>query len=125
VSTFDGGSYGIRSRDVKLTVTAVSPEKVNLQLIGTALLANGPVAATAKCGFDVRLFGELRWNRKAQQFERFDIVAVGEYWGEGTFTGGARPGRRPLGIAFELAGNNPMDRVPPQAARDIGEYFGN
>jgi hypothetical protein len=114
----------IRSRDLKLTVTAASPEKVNLQLSGTALLANGPDAATAKNGFDARLFGELRWNRKAQQFERFDIVAIGEHWGEGTFTGGARPGRQPLAIAFELAGNNPVDRVPPQAARQIGEYFG-
>ena len=55
---------------------------------------------------------------------RFDLVAVGDHWGEGTFTRNARAGRRPLGVVFELSANKESaDRVPPQAIREIGAYF--
>jgi hypothetical protein len=52
-----------------------------------------------------------------------DIVALGDFWGGGTYTPGARKGRTPLGIAFELAGRSPADRVPPQGMRDVFEYL--
>ena len=53
------------------------------------------------------------------------LVALGEHWGEGTFTGGARPGRSPLGVAFELADDHSASNViPPQGARELDGYFG-
>ena len=52
------------------------------------------------------------------------LVALGDHWGEGQYTRGARPGRQPLGVAFELTkGEAPADRVPPQGARMAQTYF--
>lgn len=49
---------------------------------------------------------------------RLDLVARGEFWGEGPFTRGAPKGRFPLAIAFTLAdGQDAADRIPPQASR--------
>jgi hypothetical protein len=49
---------------------------------------------------------------------RLDLVAKGAFWGEGTFTRGAPPGRFPLAVAFTLCpGASAADRVLPGAAR--------
>lgn len=49
---------------------------------------------------------------------RFDVVARGEFWGQGTFTRGAPPGKFPFAVAFTLAGSSSAaDRVLPGAAR--------
>jgi hypothetical protein len=77
----------------------------------------------ARRGYDVRFGGEIRLDRTKKSLDRLEISAVGEHWGSGTYTPGARPGRTPLGIAFELSrGDKPGDRVPPQAAREWGAY---
>jgi hypothetical protein len=52
------------------------------------------------------------------------VAVLGEHWGESRYTPGARPGRTPLGIFLELAGERPADRVPPQGARDWDDYIG-
>lgn len=62
----------------------------------------------------------LTYDPQEKAFTRFDVVAVGDYWG-GDYEGGRfkRPGRTPLGISFELArGNNAIDRVPPLVHMD-------
>lgn len=115
----------IRSQKLTLTVTEVTPTTVRLRLEGTALLATDADAARAKRGFEVRLLGEIHGDRARGALTRFDVVAIGDHWGEGTFTRNARPGRQPLGVAFELAPMpTPADLVPPQAAREIGAYLG-
>jgi hypothetical protein len=115
----------IRSQELTLTVEEVTPAAVRLRLDGTALLATGPIAEKANRGFDVRLLGTIGYDRAKKAIDRFDVVAVGDHWGEGTYTRRARPGRMPLGVAFELAnGKSAGDRVPPQAAREINGYFG-
>jgi hypothetical protein len=115
----------IRSQKMALTVEEVTPAAVQLRLDGSALLATDANVSRAARGFDVRLAGQIRYDRQKKVIDRFDVVAVGEHWGQGPFTGGARPGRQPLGIAFELApDDSAADQVPPQAARDIGAYFG-
>lgn len=115
----------IRSQQITLTVEEVSAGVVRLRLDGSALLANKTDASSAGRGFDVRLLGHMAYNRARQALERFDVVAVGDHWGEGPYTRGARPGRQPLGIVFELASSNSAaDLVPPQAAREIDAYFG-
>jgi hypothetical protein len=115
----------IRASDLTLTVEQVNAGGMLLRLDGRALLMTDPDETRAERGYDARLSGWLQYDAARQAFVRFDIVAVGEHWGEGRYTRGARAGRAPLAVAFELAtGERPADRVPPQAARDAGGYFG-
>jgi hypothetical protein len=108
-----------------LTVEQVTSGVVQLKLEGSILLATGVDASKANRGFDARLLGHLEYDRGKQSLKRFDVVAFGEHWGEGNYTRGARPGRQPLGIVFELAGgHSAADLVPPQAAREIEAYLG-
>jgi hypothetical protein len=114
----------VRSQSLMLKVASVSAERIKLTLEGSALLATVADPAEAKRGFDAKLFGYLSFDRTKEEFDRFDIVAEGNFWGEGTYTRGARPGRKPFGVAIELAGDKPTDRIPPQFAREFREYFG-
>ena len=64
---------------------------------------------------------------KTKKITRFDLVAIGDHWGEGRYTGGARSGKKPMGVAFELAdGSQPGDEVPPQGISwEQGYYEAN
>lgn len=115
----------IRKHELTLTVQDVTPVALRLRLDGSALLATSPDTAKADRGFDVRLLGTIDYDQTKKKIDRFEVVAVGDHWGEGRYTGGARPGRKPLGIAFELAtGKTAADLVPPQGIRDLDIYFG-
>ncbi len=115
----------IRARDLTLTVEKADQEVVELGLQGSALLATDEDPTKANCGYDVRLRGRLTYDVRKGVLSRVDLLALGEHWGEGTYTRGARPGRTPLGIAFELvSGDAPAHRVPPQGARNLGDYLG-
>jgi hypothetical protein len=118
-------SEDVRSRKLNLTIEDVSEGTVRMRLEGAVLLATDANVKLADRGFDVRLLGDLQYDRQRQAFERIDIVALGDHWGEGHFTQGARPGKSPLGIVLELShGGDPADQVPPQGAREIAEYLG-
>jgi hypothetical protein len=55
---------------------------------------------------------------------RFDVVVLGEFWGQGTYTPGAPKGRFPLAIAFTLA--QPSDalyNLVPDAVRGNADYL--
>jgi hypothetical protein len=115
----------VRRRDLTLTVESVTPERVALTLAGSVLLSDAADPAVSARGFDAALHGAIEFDRAKQTLTRFDVVALGDHWGEATFTRGARPGRSRLGVAFDLSkGDKPGDRVPPQAAREIGAYLG-
>ncbi len=115
----------VRSREFTLTVEESTSNGTRLRLDGSALVATNADAAKAERGYDVRLLGYIHFDAAKKQITRFDIVAVGDHWGEGNYTRGARTGRTPLGVSFELVtGKSPADRVPPQAAREIQEYLG-
>ena len=114
----------VRKYEMNWEVTGVSEGAIDLELTGQALLATEADPKSARRGYDVSLRGQLRYDRSKKAVTRFDVVAAGEHWGEGTFTRRARTGRTPLGVAFELsAGAEPADRVPPQAAREVSAYF--
>jgi hypothetical protein len=114
----------VRSRTLTLTVVEATADRVRLRLDGAAVLATDADVARADRGFDARLLGYIDYDRRKKTITRFDLIAVGDSWGEGRFTGGARAGRAPLGIAFDLAaGKLPADRVPPQGIRDRFEYL--
>lgn len=114
----------VRSSQVKLIVDSVTDGEVRLKLTGAFLLSTDADPKTAQRGYDAALLGELRYQPATRKMTRFDVVAVGDHWGAGPFTGGARPGRNPLGVAIELANpDRAADLVPPQAAREHGAYF--
>ena len=114
----------IRSSRLELTVEQVTPSRLRLRLEGAAQLASDADLSQAERGYDARLLGYLAYDREAKRVTQLDIVAVGEHWGEGPYTRGARPGRTPLGVAFELVHGEAADAVAPQAAREIQEYLG-
>ena len=114
----------VRQARLVLTVEEAGPAGTRLRLDGSALLATDPNPKRAERGFDVRLLGYLHYDAGKKALDRFDLVAVGDHWGEGNFNGGARPGRTPLGVAFRLArGDAPADRVPPQGLREGRGYM--
>ena len=114
----------VRSSSMTVRVVDASSAGVRVRLDGSALLATGADAARAERGFAVRLLGYLHYDAVADKIDRFDLLALGDHWGDGPYTVGSRKGRSPLGIAFDLVrGETEADRLPPQAARDIEGYF--
>ena len=79
-------------------------------------MASSAEVDKADRGYDTQLSGVLEYDPDRKAFTRFDFVSIGDWWGgereQGRF---ARPGKTPLGIAFELAqGDRASDLVPPK-----------
>ncbi|MBI3857638.1 MAG: hypothetical protein HY293_18305 [Planctomycetes bacterium] len=75
-------------------------------------------------GYETELLGFVE--AKDGKLTRFDVVSKGLFWGAGTYTNtaGTPKGKFPLAVAFRLAeGGLEADKVPPQAARDLGQYL--
>ncbi len=67
-------------------------------------------------GYKAELLGTME--TKNSRITRFDVVALGQFWGEGSYTRGAPEGEFPLAVGFALAdGTDVADRIPPQASR--------
>ena len=67
-------------------------------------------------GYQAELFGELEV--KSGKVVRLDLLARGDFWGDGPYTRNAPKGRFPLAVSFTLAdGTDVADRIPPQGAR--------
>jgi hypothetical protein len=72
--------------------------------------------ASGDRGFKADLRGVVE--AKDGKVTRLDLLARGEFWGEGTFTRGAPKGKYPFAVAFKLAeSSGAVSRVPPQGAR--------
>ena len=88
-----------------------------------ATLDNGQLNGTVRLetdgsdrGYEAELKGFVEVQDDA--VVRFDMVVLGEFWGDGPFTRGAPQGRFPLAISFTLAdGTDVADRIPPQGSR--------
>jgi hypothetical protein len=126
----EGGEWGrdqLRHADMRLVVTRATPDGVEMRLTGSAHMGSAFDAAKATTpngplerGYAPAFDGALYWDRAAGAFTRFDVVALGDAWGR---MGDAnnhshrleRPGRWPLGFAFELADPQsvPADRLTP------------
>ncbi len=66
--------------------------------------------------YSANLRGHIETNNDA--VTRFDVVAYGDFKGEGRYTGGAPKGVFPLAVSFELAdGSDVADGIPPQGSR--------
>ncbi len=121
----------IKEARLTLVVDDVAPQRVRLLLVGfvhhgsdydkaRATSPNGPLGF----GYETPIHGVLEYDRTKAAFVRFDIVAPGEVWGRWGDANGKslaieRPGRSPIGFAFELArGDSPTDRLPPAGHGD-------
>jgi hypothetical protein len=124
-----GGNGGPRRPEdvlgeaMHLTVEEVTPQKLHVRLDGSARLATQDVGSGA-CGKEgkvdiYQILGFLTYDRQAQVFKRFDMVALSEtgHYDE------INVKTLPLGVAFELtSGETPMERFRPSSfGRD---YFG-
>jgi hypothetical protein len=128
---------GIRARDVTLTVEETSSDRVRLILDGFVHLGHDYDAeATAKTaprssecmGYEARLRGVLDYDIRKRVFTRVDILALGDLYGDSDPNRWlVRPGRNPLGFAFELVpGDTPVDRLPPRGyltKKDLERYL--
>jgi hypothetical protein len=104
----------IRAAELTLTVESVSDSGVKLRLSGFAKLGtvfeaekatspNGPLGL----GFEPQLDGVLEYDRVKNGITRLELVALGDCWGRlgdanGRSAAVERPGRHPIGYAFEV-----------------------
>lgn len=113
--------HEVREAEVRVTIASCEENLMRLSLAGRMHLETDD----GERGYEADIEGVIEADLSTGRIRRFDVIAVGEHWGEGRYTPGARPGRTPLGFAFTLAdGSQEADRVPPQAARDLREYWG-
>lgn len=74
-------------------------------------------------GYEGVFSGRLAFG-EGREFEGFDLLVVGDHWGESRYTRGARPGRSPLGQVFQLVREPAAaDRIPPQGIRAGAGYW--
>jgi hypothetical protein len=116
----------IKKAELTVIVDEVVGDRIRLRLEGfihwgsdydaaKATTPNGPLPF----GYAAPIHGILECDRTQKAFIRFDMVAPGDVWGRwGDANGNSltveRPGRTPLGFAFELAqGGSPTNRLPP------------
>jgi hypothetical protein len=73
-------------------------------------------------GYDAELLGHVETDNG--RVVRLDLVALGEFWGEGPYTRGAPKGKFPLAVSFSLAdGTDVADQIPPQGSRGFVQGY--
>ncbi len=119
----EGAAFtGTRSDAGRLTLTVqeATPEKLVLQLKGSANLKQ--TGRDEPSLYEPAVLGYLEYDRKQKSFTRFDLVALGTASGLPRDANGVvtpRKGAYPLGIAFELVRNpTAAEQLYPRGARD-------
>ncbi len=79
--------------------------------------------ADGKRGYRAEFLGKAE--ASGNEVSRFDLVAKGDFWGEGQYTGGAPKGKFPLAVAFRIGdGSDPADKILPHGAKGwIAGYY--
>ena len=134
----------LRDVELKFRVTDATADTVKMRVSGHAFLdqegewcVHPPSSSEFRTGemccfirergFDAVLLGYLSFDRRAQTFSRFDLVAVGTRWGETTFNVRRKDvAPAPMGIAITLAGRVARDRTGPhisQTRKSWQRYF--
>jgi hypothetical protein len=129
-------SLPVRQTTMTLTVQRVNDRTLVLRLEGHAQLGQEldekRRSAPNSRGCELRVVGEVRYDRKKQAIERFDIAGVGRAWGNkmNYVHREIRLDEYPwmYGIAWEVVtGDSPQDRIPPYNLlhyNSTGPYFG-
>lgn len=125
-----------RKTSMTLTIRSATPDAISMRLDGYGFLGKPLGEKNRKQprsrGCEVRVVGYLNFNRPKQRFDRFDLVGVGDAWGnKQNYVGReVRGDRYPwmYGIACELVrGASPIERIPPYNLlhyASAGPYFG-
>jgi hypothetical protein len=105
---------------LRLIVEEVTADNVRMRLEGFASLGAEFQPARADdlhgpFGYEPRLFGYMDYNPKTSRIARFEFVALGDTYGypntdDVAWRSSWRPGRQPLGVAFEM-----ISAAPPGA----------
>lgn len=113
----------IHRAELAFVAEDVSPEQVLFRLEGSFRNEAAPTfdvnpfsgqVADKPRGVELKLLGHARFDRRQGRFTSFDAVAAGSRWGATTYN--ARfddMGPAPIGFAFEVASDDPIERVPP------------
>jgi hypothetical protein len=114
----------VKRARIKLRATNVDPKTIHWRVTGEALMQTVGTANKNERGFEARIGGTLTINRQSGRIDAMTVVAVGDHWGEATFTRGARTGKAPLGVLIETPKDERVAaEVPPQFARDLPIYL--
>jgi hypothetical protein len=76
-------------------------------------------------GFEAKILGWIDIDPKADALSDVKLMVLGDHWGSGNYTRGARPGKTPLGIAISLADvkNDSAATIPPQGSGWLDGYW--
>jgi len=129
-------SLKLRATEMTLTVTTVTDNGIAMKLegygwMGRELDLKLRIQPRSR-GCELRVLGRLHFDRRKKAFDRFDVVGLGEAWGNkmNYIRREVIPRGYPwqYGIACELVtGDSPMDRIPPYNLLHYGSagpYFG-
>jgi hypothetical protein len=124
IDYMEGSVNSLRARETAMTLTVegVTPEAIRMRLDGYGKLGKeldeGLRKAPNSRGCEVRLLGFLSYDRRKAAIDRFDVVGLGEAWGnkmeyvQREIRLEAYPWR--YGISCELVrGDSPIDSIPP------------
>ena len=91
--------------------------QVDIKIDGNTMTGSARLETADKSrGYAPKIVGKIEVMEG--RVTRFDIVAKGEFWGEGRYTKNAPKGKFPLVVTFRLAdGNDVADGIPPQGSR--------
>ena len=112
----------VREGALSLTVHDLSDQQIVMRLEGFAKVGLSSEAVErlnrehSSHGYEPKLLGELVYDRTRKAFARWDMVAVGDFYGTlyGNNRTYFRSGRAPLGVAFHL-----VDENSPLADREV------
>ncbi|HTK74446.1 MAG TPA: hypothetical protein VL371_04255 [Gemmataceae bacterium] len=124
IDYMDGSVNSLPTRDatMSLTVQRVDDKSILLRLDGYARLGkeldNDLHSQPNSRGSEIRVLGYVGYDRNKQAITRFDVVGVGDAWGNkmNYLQREIRLNQYPwmYGIACELVtGDSPRDRIPP------------
>lgn len=128
IDTVRGQSPGwrddnLKEGDIRLTVESAEADLIRLRMDGRIHLEAEPTYETNPFskltvdkprGLNLTLYGMLAFDSRRRTVESFDAVATGDRWGYTTYN--VRfddPGPAPIGFAFELGSDDPIERTPP------------
>jgi hypothetical protein len=73
-------------------------------------------------GFEGRANGRIEFQEG--KLKAWEMVVLGDHWGEGTYTPGARKGRSPIGFSLSLIEKpGPADSIAPQFSHFLKGYW--
>jgi hypothetical protein len=124
IDYLEGSVNALKPRGTRMTLTVerVTPEAIEMRLDGYGRMGRDLEEELRKKpnsrGCEIRLLGFVSYQRSRAAIDRFDVVGIGEAWGNKMEYVSREIRVEPYpwryGIACELvSGDSPYDRIPP------------